>query len=942
MQRLVCTALALVLLPQTALASDDDIHWFDGFAPPPAGEGLNDKVLAMTEYDGQLVVGGDFTMAGDLAVNYLAQWTGDDWLALGSGPDGVVSALGTWNGQLVIGGAFTSAGGVPASKVAVWDGATWSALGLGVDATVKAIVEFEGDLVVGGHFLNAGGAPASYIARWDGVAWSEIGGGMDSRVEVLAVYDGDLIAGGLFDNAGGTLVNHVARWDGVAWQSMAGGMSARVRALTVWEGSLAVGGDFETAGGVAALRVALWDGATWSSLGGGADDEVFALASYNGYLVAGGAFLDVDGVSASRVAAWNASEWLSMTTGADDDVLSLTRTSGDLYLGGRFGVAGSASSAFIARWGDASDKNHWLPAEFATLQAAIDFAADYDDRLLRDTLRVCAGEYGDGAVTDKVVQIIGSGTEVTSLGILTFVDSRLAVTGKRAGNETQNGGHLERVTLDELVGDVWSLRVDSVAVQIVSLDCIDAYIHIGRSEIGFCELNNWICPDGYLTVDESDLGDLYLDSCGSATVSNSSAQDLYVYGESNAEVSRCTAGRATVRGWAASVGASTLGTAEVSCRPDGAASIGACTVFGDVTLDGDGDNTQIDFVAAGGNLILGSLTVGGADETYIEGNTIVTPISRPYAARLAVSDSPFNRMTENVLVGGRVGLQVTTGSVAPECNNVFGAVDEPYGGLPDLTGVDGNISVDPQFCDAIGDDYTLAETSPCLPGNHPDGYDCGLIGALGQGCGPALANLAPAGFVCLPDSAAAWADDPDSLRIGAIVINDGNLTSGTFDVRIEIEGCVGFWGDTQMIGPLSPGEVDTVFAGPFAVEPYQCTVSVFVDYNDDETESSELDNDVVDASVCTVVGVPVAPEEVTLRVWPSPARSMLFIRGVPRGDRVRVYDIAGRLIRILPTTGGGARWNLRTESRQNVPNGVYFVSVDHAGSSDVRRIVVRH
>jgi hypothetical protein len=21
-----------------------------------------------------------------------------------------------------------------------------------------------------------------------------------------------------------------------------------------------------------------------------------------------------------------------------------------------------------------------------------------------------------------------------------------------------------------------------------------------------------------------------------------------------------------------------------------------------------------------------------------------------------------------------------------------------------------------------------------LPGNHPDGYDCGLIGALGQGC----------------------------------------------------------------------------------------------------------------------------------------------------------------------------------------------------------------
>ena len=28
----------------------------------------------------------------------------------------------------------------------------------------------------------------------------------------------------------------------------------------------------------------------------------------------------------------------------------------------------------------------------------------------------------------------------------------------------------------------------------------------------------------------------------------------------------------------------------------------------------------------------------------------------------------------------------------------------------------------------------LCDGSPCLPGNHPDGYDCGLIGAWGEGC----------------------------------------------------------------------------------------------------------------------------------------------------------------------------------------------------------------
>jgi hypothetical protein len=48
----------------------------------------------------------------------------------------------------------------------------------------------------------------------------------------------------------------------------------------------------------------------------------------------------------------------------------------------------------------------------------------------------------------------------------------------------------------------------------------------------------------------------------------------------------------------------------------------------------------------------------------------------------------------------------------------------------------GNFSADPLFCNH--DDYTLDGQSPCLPGNHPDGVDCGLIGARGQGCGSPL------------------------------------------------------------------------------------------------------------------------------------------------------------------------------------------------------------
>ncbi|RPJ41534.1 MAG: hypothetical protein EHM19_11710 [Candidatus Latescibacterota bacterium] len=57
----------------------------------------------------------------------------------------------------------------------------------------------------------------------------------------------------------------------------------------------------------------------------------------------------------------------------------------------------------------------------------------------------------------------------------------------------------------------------------------------------------------------------------------------------------------------------------------------------------------------------------------------------------------------------------------------MGCIREQYG-------VNGNFSADPLFCDAPLGDFTLAATSPCLPGHHPDGDDCDLVGALGEGC----------------------------------------------------------------------------------------------------------------------------------------------------------------------------------------------------------------
>jgi len=78
-----------------------------------------------------------------------------------------------------------------------------------------------------------------------------------------------------------------------------------------------------------------------------------------------------------------------------------------------------------------------------------------------------------------------------------------------------------------------------------------------------------------------------------------------------------------------------------------------------------------------------------------------------------------------------------TSTITFSCSDLFENSDGDWiGSIADQLGVDGNFSADPLFCDALARDVTLRSDSPCLPGNHPDGTDCGLIGALDQGCSP--------------------------------------------------------------------------------------------------------------------------------------------------------------------------------------------------------------
>ena len=102
------------------------------------------------------------------------------------------------------------------------------------------------------------------------------------------------------------------------------------------------------------------------------------------------------------------------------------------------------------------------------------------------------------------------------------------------------------------------------------------------------------------------------------------------------------------------------------------------------------------------------------------------------------SDYSTVELLSTIITAGEIGAAIAcdaTGAASLSCTDV---IDNDGGDwvdcIADQYGTDGNFSTEPLFCDADMDDFTLRSDSPCLPGNHPDGYDCGVIGAFGEGC----------------------------------------------------------------------------------------------------------------------------------------------------------------------------------------------------------------
>ena len=341
--RISVSTLAFLMAAAFLIAAPGDENWDSQFD----AQGLDGEVNAIAVGgNGDVYVGGSFTHAGSLAVDYIAKWDGTGWSALGSGLDfdvfGIavsgsdvyavgIFGLAKWDGvswtsigkasfgsgqqilyavavigsDVYVGGTFTTIGGVSANHVAKWNGSSWSALGTGIGASyypkVRAIAVVGGYVYVGGDFLYAGGNNISYLAKWDGSNWSNVGGGVAGQVKAIAVAGSDIYVGGYLIS--GTWVNGIARWNGSSWSALGsdGGLGGEVDAIAVSGGNIYVTGTFYDIGGSGNVAdgTAKWDGSSWSALGSGLGPQPsasgFAIGASGNDVYVGGYFTTAGG-----------------------------------------------------------------------------------------------------------------------------------------------------------------------------------------------------------------------------------------------------------------------------------------------------------------------------------------------------------------------------------------------------------------------------------------------------------------------------------------------------------------------------------------------------------------------------------------------------------------------------------------------------------------------
>jgi len=283
---------------------------------------VNGSVYAIAvEADGNILIGGDFTIIGVNTRNHIARLDASGAVDMSFTPNAndVVRTIAVQaNGKILVGGVFKAIGPTTRNHIARLNATTGAADSFNPDAddVVRAIVvEADGRILVGGQFVEIDGRTRNHIARLDasGAVDMSFTPNANDVVRAIAVQaNGKIVVGGLFTTIGPTTRNHIARLNATTGAADSFNPDANDDVLSIAvqpDGKILAGGDFNGAnsiGGQARNRIARLDATTGlaDSFDPDANDTVLSVAVQpDGKILAGGDFNSLSpsgGVPATR------------------------------------------------------------------------------------------------------------------------------------------------------------------------------------------------------------------------------------------------------------------------------------------------------------------------------------------------------------------------------------------------------------------------------------------------------------------------------------------------------------------------------------------------------------------------------------------------------------------------------------------------------------------
>ncbi len=379
-------------IPLTECHADPgDECWSDEFYLP----GLSSIARAFTLYNGDLIVGGDFSHIEQMRVNSIARYDGENWWPMGDGfgypGQGMVAVMDSivYQNDLIVCGYFDKSGGSTVNNVARWNGVSWELMGVGFQYGQEILIEYNGDLYC-----------ESY--RWNGNYWVEafdVQGGISDMV----VHDGRLVVAGNIDAVDGQMVESIFAWNGSevevlyqevdftfnALESFGNELYAISRYVSIpstvikwdedhWQlvGDLDINPDYlrsdlvvyqdelvlvtaGTFGGGIRSHVILdrWDGASWHFMDTFPGNIPLSVFPYENGMLIGGNLCTDNTVVASNLLYWEKGVQHELFSGAGEglngrsgNVTHLSPSPQGLAVGGKFITAGQTMSATIALW----------------------------------------------------------------------------------------------------------------------------------------------------------------------------------------------------------------------------------------------------------------------------------------------------------------------------------------------------------------------------------------------------------------------------------------------------------------------------------------------------------------------------------------------------------------------------------------------------------------